>query len=336
MTANYYPDLSEWRSVSERVDQLGISMDRYVMSSIGVRALSAWRKKNLNEPPRRLTKRSAGKRVSVYPPSFFAVIDEMIEQEKSVKAVSDRKWSLFEDDASVAGKKPANADAVAKGQITKIKKLAARDSLVHFMSEKLGMNDFQIAHTYIKDKSGRSFIVPGMEHAPSDLANAAKKYIVNYRGGDPGPLIRRLLVRSSVDKNQPMDPKDIGKIRAQWSETLEAKKRIDAELIAEQKQREAIKEQEIRDAKDSADAIDASVPASKDAPARRDTSEPLTSISIPRALLDRLRLLSAVISAEEGRRVSPYELVERAINAIECFGFVSKSSSEDIDKERRA
>jgi hypothetical protein len=333
MTANYYPDLSEWRSVSERADELQISINRYALSSLGLRVLAVWRNKNLSDPPRRKTNRSAGKDVSVYPPSFFGVIDEMIDQEKSVQAVSGRKWSLFEDEKSASKTDRHYGFKNAGGRMTKLSKMDARNRLIIAMADQFGLTDFQIAHTYITDRTGRSFIAPGLKSAPEGLAAAASEYIKNYRGSDPGPLIRRVSVKASVDKNQPMDQKDIGKIRKEWEQVLEAKKKIDEELLAKSKGGDGFDVEKYRAPTVSVSQVSNTASENTETSSRRDTSEPLSSISVPRSLLYRLRRMSIEASERAGRHVPPYELVARALDAIDCFGMYSKSSPKESPED---
>ena len=288
--ANMFPELSTWLSCREIAGRLGIKMDRFLSAQVGGRARKLWIERNGTKPRFGETSYSHGKKTALYPPTFFRFVDEIIYQEQAVVAVSSRKWVLGGEGKKV--KKIRRIDKIMDN--TNASKSLCRGVLVIDMREKFGMDDFQIAHTYVKNRTGVDFIVPGSMSQPAGLAEAAHEYISNYRGYHPGPLIARLCVRPSVDKNEPVKVSEIQRI------------------IDDTKKKLCDAQEAIAVAAKPVASEDPSVPAADTEQREQvDRAEPLTSISVPRALLNRMRRMSLDASEEEGRHVPSYEIIER-------------------------
>ena len=292
-------DTCAWRSVSERASELGVSLSWKSLLSVSLRARSKFLSDH-GEPVSRVTETSRGKEVSVYPPSFFRVIGDMLHEQVAIDAVAGRDWSLFKDEAKNAGRKsPATKKGPYKiSQEQKAKrfrnmvsgkkqKKEIRDRLVFLMHEQIGLDDFQIAHTFVKHGFGVNLIVPGIKTQPDGLVDIAKEYMSKCRGYKPGPLIQRIIAKSGFDRNQPMEPRDIRVI------INRAKKQARKEPTVQ-----VMKKDDIGDV-------------------RGDKSEALTSVSVPRSLFYRLKRISTDATINMKRSVFSYEIIKAALDAYE-------------------
>lgn len=188
----------KWMTFAERIEVLGAKLKTSQKKSLSSRCFQEYAATG-NEPTKMW---GNGRMVVVYPPWFFKRIDEMVSKEIDINAVSDRDWNLFEEND--CGR--AESDHTMQ-----------RNALVSVMADQYGLSDFQIAHTYLRDQSGKSFVIPMLEDVPKGLVRLASEYVSHYRGNDVGPLIRRLRVRDSKDRNVPFDPPEIARIRERYA-----------------------------------------------------------------------------------------------------------------------